>query len=122
MYDTNERITFSVTISGTTPTQIFTCPYGQNVRFMLKKLTFFNQAVTPTNIKIWDQIQASTITDPPTQGSATAPLLQISSSTSAGLDSKTLGLNETPELIFQQGMTVQASQGTVVVTATVVEV
>lgn len=121
MYDNNDKITYTVRVTGTSATQVFLCPYGQNVRFMLKKIMIYNEQATPTSVKIFDQNVATSITDPPTQGSSTTPMITLSVPTSGGLDYRSAGLDSLPELIFFQGMAVVASQGTIEIVVTVIE-
>ncbi len=119
IYENNDRIMFRARVASTAETNVFICPYGFGIRFKLLKLSIYNEAGTATSVKIFDHHATVAVTDPPAQGDATTPLMTVSVAT---IDSKDKGLNECPALVFNQGMAVVASQGTIVVTATVIEV
>ncbi len=119
IYKRNDRITFTARVVNSSEANVFVCPYGFGVRFKLIKLSIYNEAGTATSIKFFDHKATGAPSDPPSQGDSTTPLFTKSVATVAHTN---IGMNDIEEFTFNQGMAVVASQGTVVITATVIEV
>jgi hypothetical protein len=117
-YEDREKITFTSTITGTSETNVFKCPYGMGVRFRLVKLIAYNTGGTATSVKVFDHLASGAPTDPPARGDTNAPLFQLGLPTA---DHDGLDFNQCPEEVFQQGMAVICSQGNVTISAVVIE-
>jgi hypothetical protein len=122
-YEHNMLIPYTKRITGTTETNIFLCPYGQNIRFKLLKLVLYNEAGTATVVKIFDHNAVTAVTDPPATGDATTPQISISvPPTAAGSTGVyTLDINAASEINFRQGMAVVSAASGIQVLAIVRE-
>ena len=125
IYKDNDKIPFTVRVTGTTETQVFVVPYGLNIRFKIDKVYMYNEAGTATTVKIFDHVTAGGVTDPPNQGDATTPLktvfLPANTNTTTLPPYYAAGTDQLGELNFQQGMAVVASQATVDIEVIAVE-
>lgn len=117
-YDNNHKIVFTQAITGTSETQVFICPYGQNVRFRLLSVSVYNANGAAQSIKIFDHKTTSAPSDPPAQGDTNAPLLMFGLAT---VDHEFQAEGTAPPIIFQQGMAVIASGASMFVSVTVEE-
>lgn len=117
-YENNHKIVFTARVTATSETQIFKCPYGQNVRFRLLSLYIYNENGAAQSTKVFDHITTGAPTDPPAQGDSTTPLAILGVAT---VDHEFLPEGTCPPLIFQQGMAVVIGGASAVIVATVEE-
>jgi len=120
-YPERDIITFTARVTGTGETNIFKCPYGLGIRFQLLSVVVYNEAGTATSVKVFDHLATGAPSDPPARGDSTTPLFTLGIPT-VDHDGLGPGTIPCPKEIFQQGMAVVCSQGTVVITANVREV
>jgi hypothetical protein len=119
-YPERDIIPFTVRVTGTGEVNVFKCPYGMGIRLQLVSVMAYNEAGGATSIKVFDHLATGAPTDPAFRGDATTPLFTLGIPT-VDHDGVGPGTIPCPKEIFQQGMAVVCSQGTVVITANVRE-